>query len=104
MKETLSLCSIAEIVCKLSIIYILYTASEWKSFLLYLVPATLNGILHDKFYLHAMLLVKPIRILLANRISQEGLLHANKLLKKFCALVEDYYGKLIVSKEKFVRC
>ena len=64
-------------------------ASEWKQFLLFYIPVTLYGILLDKFYVHALILTKAIRILLSNRISESSLQMAEKLLKK---LNEEYYG------------
>ena len=68
-------------------------ASEWKSFLLFYVPVTLHGILSDKYYIHALLLVKSLRILLADSITKEDLKKAHNMLKKFCELMEKYYGK-----------
>lgn len=74
----------------------MYTASEWKSFLFYFIPATLSEILPDKFYVHVFLLIKSIRILLANRISDEKLHLAEKLIKRFCQLQEQHYGTTII--------
>ena len=68
-------------------------ASEWQSFLLFYLPATLHGILLDKYYVHTLLLVKSIRILLADSITDERLKEADKMLKRFCKLMEEYYGK-----------
>ena len=76
--------------------HLYFPASEWKSFLLYLVPATLNNILPDQYYVHVFLLIKAVRILLSDSISEEELKLAEKLLKKFCTLFEDYYGKHII--------
>jgi len=56
------------------------------------VPATLHGILGDKYYIHAFLLIKAMRILLADEISQTHLALAEKMIKKFCELMEQYYG------------
>lgn len=67
-------------------------ASEWKYFLLFYIPVTLYGILPDKLYIHALILTKAIRLLLSSRISEESLQLAQKLLKKFCKLNEEYYG------------
>ena len=39
-------------------------------------------------------LIKAIWILLADCITTEGLTLANKLLKKFVLLVEEYYGNI----------
>ena len=72
---------------------IFIVASEWKSFLLYYIPVAMNGLLPDKYYVHVLLLIKSIRLLLADHISEEGLKLAEKLLKKFCHLFENYYGK-----------
>ena len=68
-------------------------ASEWRSFLLYYIPTTLFGILPNKFYVHAILLTKALRILLADCINDDDLQLAEKLLKQFCVLYEEYYGK-----------
>ena len=73
-------------------IYFVYIASEWRSFLLYYIPTTLFGILPNKYYLHAILLTKALRILLADSISTDNVQLAQKLLMKFCRLYEDYYG------------
>ena len=69
-----------------------FTASEWRSFLLLYIPAALCGILPDKYYVHAMLLVKAIRIMLGNSISFAALQQAEELIKYFCLLYEEYYG------------
>ena len=61
--------------------------------MLYLVPATMNGILLDQYYVHVFLLIKAVRILLGDCISEAELKLAEKLLKKFHILFEDYYGK-----------
>ena len=75
---------------------VMYTASEWKSFLFYFVPATLSEILSDKFYVHVFLLIKSIRILLANHISDKRLHLAEKLLKRFCQLQKQHYCMTII--------
>ena len=74
--------------------YVQCIASEWKSFLLYIIPVAMNGILPEKYYVHVLLLVKSIRLLLADCVTQVGLKLAEKLLRKFCCLFEDYYGKI----------
>ena len=60
-----------------------------------LLPPTVYGILEDKFYVHIFLLIKLVRILLANAISEEELQMAEKCLCKFCKLMEEYYGEFI---------
>ena len=50
------------------------------------------GILPDKYYVHMLLLSKAIRILLDEYISEDRLKLAEKLLKKFYKLLEEYYG------------
>ena len=67
-------------------------ASEWKYFLLYYIPVTLYGILLDALYVHILLLVKAIRLLLGSKVSNDDVETAEKLLKKFSKLVEEYYG------------
>ena len=57
------------------------------------LPVTLHGILTDK-HIHAMILVKAVRILLGNKVSEDDIRVAEKLLKKFCKLMEEYYGQL----------
>ena len=66
-------------------------ASEWKYFLLFYIPVTLYGILLDTLYVYILLLVKTIRLLLGSRMSKD-VETAEKLLKKFCKLMEEYYG------------
>ena len=61
--------------------------------MLYYIPTTLLGILPNKFYVHAILLTKALRILLADCINNDDLQLAEKLLKQFCVLYEEYYGK-----------
>ena len=75
-------------------IYIFYTASEWKSFLFYYIPATLRGILPDKYYLHVFLLIKSLRILLSCSISTDAIQLADKMLRMFCIKMEKLYGML----------
>lgn len=62
--------------------------------MLFVVPATLNSVLPDKYFVHAFLLIKSLRILLANDITEESLQLTEKLLTKFCKLMEDYYGEV----------
>lgn len=50
----------------------------------------LYGILLDQ--LHVMIFAKVIHLLLSNKISEESLQLAQKLLTKFCKLTEEYYG------------
>lgn len=94
---------------------ICYVASEWKSFLLFYIPATLYDVLHMKYYAHVFLLIKAIRILLSEYIEHKNLALADQLLTKFCKLMEQYYGEFLCtikhSKEKtfavfvdFVNC
>ena len=59
---------------------------------MFYAPVTLYGILIDALYIHIMLLVKAIRLLLGGRISKSDIELAEKLLKKFCKLMEEYYG------------
>ena len=67
---------------------LLVLASEWKCFLLLCIPSVLFRILPDKYYVHTFLLIKSIRILLNNTVSEETLHLAEKLLKRFCELME----------------
>ena len=74
--------------------YILNVASEWKSFLMYYIPAGLHGILSDKYYVHEFLLIRSMRILLANHIKDNDVNLAERLLSKFCCLYDNNYGKM----------
>ena len=69
-------------------------ASEWKYFLMFYIPTGLHGILSDKYYVHAFLLIRSMRILLGSYISDNDLHIAERLLNKFCILYEQYYGKI----------
>lgn len=60
--------------------------------MLFVVPVVLNGILPDKYYIHAFLLIKSLRILLSSCITDDSLQLAEKLLKRFYKLMEEYYG------------
>ena len=40
-----------------------------------------------------MILVKAVRILLGTTISEDDIRMAEKLIKKFCKLTEEYYGQ-----------
>ena len=71
---------------------VLPLASEWKSFLLYYIPAALHGILPMKYFLHVFLLIKALRILLNESIERNELKLADRLFSKFCKLMETYYG------------
>ena len=57
----------------------------------------MNGILPEKYYIHVFLLIKSIRILLADQITEVGVKLAEKLLKMFCRLFENYYGIILIS-------
>ena len=61
-------------------------------FLLFYIPVSLCGILPMKFYIHVFLLIKSMRILLSDHIERTQLRVADKLLSKFCKLMEKYYG------------
>ena len=76
------------------IYYILNVASEWKSFLMYYISAGWHGILSDKYYPHAFLLIRSMRILLANHIMDNEVNLAESLLNKFCCLYENNYDKI----------
>ena len=67
-------------------------AQECRNFLLYYIPATLSGILPDKYYAHTLLLVKSMRILLANSITQDDLEVAHEFIELYTILYEEYYG------------
>lgn len=67
-------------------------ASEWKNFLFFYIPAVLPGILPDKYLAHVFLLIKSLRMMLSNEVSEENLNLCNTLVEKFCILFEDYYG------------
>ena len=60
--------------------------------MLYYFPSIMYGILPDKYYVHMLLLSKATRILLDECISEDRLKLAEKLLKKFYKLLEEYYG------------
>ena len=62
----------------LIILIIYFIASEWKSFMFFYLPATLYGILGDKYYIHALLIIKAMRTLLAVEISQTCMSLAEK--------------------------
>ena len=72
--------------------WILFLASEWKSFLFFYIPVVLFCILKDQYYVHAFLLVKAIRILLSCNITENDLQVAQQLLEKFCSGMEMLYG------------
>ena len=78
--------------------YSYISASEWKNFLFFYIPAVLPGILPDKYLAHAFLLIKSLRVMLCNEVSEENLNLCNTLLEKFCILFEDYYGTYASSK------
>lgn len=60
--------------------------------ILFTVLHSCDTVLLYQLYVHAMILTKAVRILLSNRISEGNLQLAEKLLKKFCKLNEEYYG------------
>ena len=65
-------------------------------FLLYYLPAVLGGILPDKFFAHALLLCKAIRLLTGDAVSHGEIDVAEGLLDLFWRLTEKYYGQLYV--------
>ena len=69
-----------------------HIASECKVFLLYYLPAVLQGILPEKFFCHALILCKAIRLLTGSSISHAEIDTAEELLKLFWTLTEKYYG------------
>ncbi|CAI8020857.1 hypothetical protein GBAR_LOCUS12434 [Geodia barretti] len=68
-----------------------WKATECRTFLLYYLPL-LHGILPDKYLVHALLLSKAMRLLLADEISQADIEIADNLLGLYWRLTEDYYG------------
>ncbi len=69
-----------------------FPATECRTFLLYYIPATLHGILPDKYLVHVLLLAKAVRILLGDHILAADVERAGHLLNLFCQLTEKYYG------------
>lgn len=69
-----------------------FAASELKNFLLYYLQVTLYDVLPARFYVHACILSKAIRLLLSENLSDKDLSTADKLLKRYCKLHEEYYG------------
>ena len=49
-----------------------------------------------------MILVKAVRILLGNKVSEDDIRVAEKLLKKFCKLMEEYYGQLSLNCNNYM--
>jgi hypothetical protein len=68
-----------------------WKATECRTFLLYYLPL-LHGILPDKYLVHALLLSKAMRLLLADEISQADIEIAENLLGLYWRLTEEYYG------------
>ena len=77
-----------------SVFYILFTATECSTFLLYCVPV-LHGILPDKYVAHCLLFSKAIRLLLSDAITPADIELADSLLRLFWRLTEQYYGEPI---------
>ena len=76
------------------LLYIFFTATECRTFLLYCVPV-LHGILPDKYVAHCFLLSKAVRLLLSDAITSADIELADSLLRLFWRLTEQYYGKAI---------
>ena len=70
-----------------------YKASELRSFLLFCGLPVLYGILPDDYFQHFALLSESIFILLLDSISEEQLLHAEKMLFHFCFMMAPLYGE-----------
>lgn len=70
-----------------------YKASELWSFLLFCGLPVLYGILPDDYFQHFALLSESIFILLQDIITEEQLLHAEKMLFHFCFMVGTLYGE-----------
>lgn len=56
------------------------------------MPATLSGIVPEKYLTHTLLLVKGIRILLGTHITQRDLQVAHSLLELYIKFYEQCYG------------
>ena len=80
-----------ELQCKL------FTASEYRAWLLFYCLPVLNGILPPTYLKHLALLVCSMHILLGARISQESLPVVEYMLDKFYCQFEELYGKLALN-------
>ena len=69
-----------------------YKGSELRSFLLFCGLPVLFGILPDNYFQHFALLSESIFILLLDSITEEQLLHAEKMLFHFCFMMRPLYG------------
>ena len=69
-----------------------FKASEFRSFLLFYGPIVLKDFLLSPYYDHFLILSDYIHILLLQKVTQEQLKHAEKLLYTFCCNVQNLYG------------
>lgn len=70
-----------------------YKASELRSFLLFCGLPVLHGILPDEYFQHFALLSESVFILLLDSISEEQLVHAERMLFHFCLMMGPLYGE-----------
>ena len=73
----------------LTLTSLLLSAQECRNFLLYYVPATLSGILPDKYL---VLLAKSVRIRLGMHITRSDHEVAKQFIELYVMLYEEYYG------------
>lgn len=84
------------------LIYIVFVASEVRSWLLYYSLPVLRGILPDELYCHFALLATSTYILFQQPVTQSGLLLADRQLEEFYALTSEYYGMLFAANAVFL--
>lgn len=75
----------------------LFKSSEYRSFLLYLLPVFLNNLLPQKYLLHFRLLSSSIYTLLQPSISSNDLNETKEKLRNFVSCYEKHYGKIAMT-------
>ena len=77
-------------------VFLLFTATEYRNWLLHYSVPVLKGVLPNQYFIHYTLFVTAISILVSDQISLQKLQQADKLLDNFCKLMPELYGEYIL--------
>ena len=82
-----------------------FLAHELRAWLLHYSAVVLQGILHEDYYQHHLLLIEGIFLLLSDSISESDIVQSSQVLNHYCYLIPFLYGEfdfMLVLHYKFL--
>lgn len=76
-----------------------FVAHELRAWLLHYSVVVLQGILHEEYYQHHLLLVEGIFLLLNDVVTESDIVQSSQLLKHYCYLIPFLYGNYYMSRQ-----